>query len=205
MFTTMFTRIRNLSKYIKFRLRSLRFYTKDILIGDIYQIGEFTYGRPQVITFSEGTKLEIGKFCAIAANVKIFLGGNHRTDWVSTYPFPALAQKWPEANPIKGHPVSKGDVIIGNDVWIGDGAVIYSGVRIGNGAVVGGQSVVTNDVAPYAVVAGNPAKLVRMRFDAATIEKLLAIQWWSWPIEKIRQNMHLICSQNIDEFLNSHK
>jgi acetyltransferase-like isoleucine patch superfamily enzyme len=194
-------RIKILAERLKFRLRSIRFYTKDILIGNIYQIGEFTYGRPKVIAFTKDTKLIIGKFCSISANVKIFLGAEHRMDWVSTYPFPALGQKWPEARGVTGHPASKGNVVIGNDVWIAEGAVIMSGVNIGDGAVIGGQSVVSKDVAPYSIVSGNPAKLIKKRFDDETIEKLLDIQWWNWPVEKIRKNVHLLCSHKLDDFI----
>lgn len=193
-------RLQILSERIKYRLRSVRFYTKDILIGNNYRIGEFTYGRPRVIAFTKDTRLIIGKFCSIAANVKIVLGADHRLDWVSTYPFPALEKIWPEADGVKGHPASKGDVVIGNDVWIAEGAVIMSGVKIGDGAVIGGQSVVSKDVGPYAIVSGNPARLVKKRFDDETIEKLLDIQWWNWPVEKIRKNVHLLCSPNLDDF-----
>ena len=194
-------RMQILSERIKYRWRSLRFYTRDILIGDNYRIGEYTYGRPKVIAFTKDTRLVIGKFCSIAANVKIVLGADHRLDWVSTYPFPALGKMWPEAAGVKGHPASKGDVVIGNDVWIAEGAVILSGVKIGDGAVIGSQTVVSKDVPPYAVVSGNPARLVKMRFDEDTIKMLLQIQWWNWPAEKIRQHLHLICSPKLDEFL----
>ena len=194
-------RLNILSERLKYRLRSLRFYTRDILVGDNYQIGEFTYGRPRVIAFSGDTRLVIGKFCSIAANVKIVLDADHRMDWVSTYPFPALGKIWPEAKGIKGHPATKGDVVIGNDVWIAEGAVILSGVTIGDGAVIGSQAVVSKDVPPYAVVSGNPARLVSMRFDEDTVKKFLQIQWWNWPEEKIKKHLHLICSRNIDEFI----
>jgi len=203
MSTGLHMRFQNLSRRAKFLIRSLRFYTKNILVDDNYQIGDFTYGRPHVITFTQKTKLKIGKFCSISANVKIFLGANHRTDWVSTYPFPSLEKEWPEAKKIAGHPSSKGDVIIGNDVWIGEGAVIFSGVKIGDGAVIGGRSVVTKNVKPYTVIAGNPAKVIRKRFDDDTIEKLLTIQWWNWPVKKIKNNVHLICSDRVNEFINS--
>jgi len=116
--------------------------------------------------------LIIGKYCSIAANVTIMLGGNHRYDWITTYPFSVI---WPAYSYIKGHPKSKGFVVIGNDVWIGRNAMIMSGVHIGDGAVVGAGSIITKDVPPYAIVAGNPAKVVRYRFNEDQIERLLRI------------------------------
>ena len=92
-------------------------------------------------------------------------------------------------------------MIIGNDVWIGDRATILSGVRIGDGAVIGAGSVVTKDVEPYSIVAGNPARPKRTRFDEETIKKLLEIKWWDWPVEKINDNVNVICSDNVSEML----
>lgn len=186
--------------------RKQPFYTKDLLRGDIFEIGEFTYGEPRV-HFDEGlpVMLRIGKFCSIGPAVEIFLGMNHRPDWCSTYPFsspvPAVRERWPEAADIKGFPSSHGDVNIGNDVWIGAGATLLSGVSIGDGAVVGAKAVVAGDVPPYAVAAGNPARTVKMRFDEQTIAKLLDLQWWHWPTDKIRRAVHLLCSDRIDDLV----
>ena len=161
------------------------FYTKEIFKDKPYEIGEYSYGNPIVYFESEGN-LRIGKFCSIAFDsVKIFLGGNHRVDWTTTYPFNKIAD-FPEASHITGHPCSKGDVVIGNDVWIGMNATILSGVTIGDGAVVAAHAVVTKDVPPYAIVAGNPARVVKMRFSDDVIKYLLELKWWDWPIEKVR-------------------
>ena len=172
-------------------------FTKDLL-GDRYRIGDYTYGKPRVVSWGEGTSLTIGKYCSISTNVIIFLGSEHRTEWVSTFPFAFL---WDEAKSIKGHPSTKGDVVIGNDVWIAYGTTILSGVTIGDGAAIGACSLVTRDVPPYAIVAGNPAQVIRHRFDTETIQKLLRIKWWDWPDEKVKENVHLICSDSVAEFL----
>ena len=119
-----------------------------------YSIGRFTYGEPTVLDYGDAT-LKVGSFCSISDGVKVLLGGNHRADWLTTYPFPEL---WPEAQGMPGHPATKGDVIIGHDVWIGLDALILSGVQVGDGAIIGARSVVTKSVAPYAIVAGNPAR-----------------------------------------------
>lgn len=161
--------------------------------------GRGSYGAPEVVSWGEGARLKIGQFCSIANGVTILLGGEHRVDWVTTYPFSFL---WPQvAGHIKGHPKTKGDVIIGNDVWIGTGALILSGVTIGDGAVVGAHAVVTKNVPPYAIVGGNPAKIIRYRFDEYTIQKLLAISWWNWPDQKIAVAMEFLLSNDINTFI----
>jgi acetyltransferase-like isoleucine patch superfamily enzyme len=172
-------------------------YTKDVL-GDRFEVGDHTYGKPKVISWGERSSLRIGRYCSIASEVIIFLGSEHRVDWVSTYPFPFL---WKQAKSIQGHPATRGDVIIGNDVWVGFGATILSGVTVGDGAAIGACSVVTRDVPPYAIVAGNPAHLIRYRFDAETIGELLRIRWWDWPDIRVRENVQMICSPNIEEFI----
>ncbi|MCX7383985.1 MAG: CatB-related O-acetyltransferase, partial [Alphaproteobacteria bacterium] len=161
-------------------------FTRDALRAWIdhwgYSVGEWSYGVPAIM-WGEGARLSIGKYCAIAPGVTIYLGGNHRPDWVTTYPFSALAQHWPAARGIVGHPASKGEVTIGHDIWIGNDATILSGVTIGHGAVIGANALVTKDVPPYAIVCGNPARVIRLRFSEAQIASLLRIAWWDWPAE----------------------
>jgi acetyltransferase-like isoleucine patch superfamily enzyme len=166
------------------------YFTKNVLLGDNFDIGDYTYGWPRVYTFGTTSKLRVGKYCSIADRAIVLLSdGNHRSDWVSAYPFTAFPEDYPDARDIQGHPASKGDVIIGNDVWIGHEAVIFSGVTIGDGAVIGARAVVTKDVDPYTIVAGNPARFVRKRFDDATIQRLLELQWWNWPHQRVRDNV----------------
>jgi acetyltransferase-like isoleucine patch superfamily enzyme len=152
----------------------------------------------RVRSWGEGANLQLGAYCSIAEKVTIILGGNHRTDWVTTYPFSAL---WDSARHIEGHPTTKGDVIIGNDVWIGSGATILSGVTIGDGAVVGAMSLVTQSVPPYGIVGGNPARLLGKRFNDHTIERLIALHWWNWDRETIEHFIPLMLNRDIEAFL----
>jgi len=139
--------------------------------------GRHSYGIDQfsIWELGDGSKLRIGSFNSIAPGQTVFLGGNHRTDWITTFPFGHInLVEFPRGR-IKGsdHPRGKEDVIIENDVWIGWGCIIFSGIRIGSGSVIGAKSVVTKDVPPCEVVAGNPAKVVKYRFDQSTINSLL--------------------------------
>jgi virginiamycin A acetyltransferase len=163
-----------------------------------YSIGKYSFGYPKVKTWGENATLKIGNFCSIAPGVNIVLGGEHRVDWVTTYPFNAILREYRH---IKGHPATKGDITIGNDVWIGMNATILSGVTIGDGAVIGANSLVTNDIEPYTIVGGNPAKPIRKRFDQQTIDKLLKIRWWDWDIEKIKKTVPDLLSNQVEEFL----
>ena len=159
-----------------------------------YEVGRGTYGEPSVRHWGEPTTLKVGCYCSIATGVRIFLGGNHRTDWITTYPFSFFRES---AKHILGHPASRGDVIIGHDVWIGEGAVILSGIRIGNGAVIGTSAVVTRDVPPYGIVAGNPARLIGMRFTAEEVAILQSLEWWSWDDAKLDAAMPYLLNSDI--------
>lgn len=163
-----------------------------------YDIGRFTYGDPLVLEWGEGMNLKIGSFCSIAANVTILLGGNHRGDWITTFPFNIIFEEFRD---VEGHPSSNGNVIIGNDVWIGLNVLILSGVTIGDGAIIGANSLVNKDVKPYSVVGGNPAKKIKSRFNEQTIEDLLRIEWWNWDLEKIKNNVPLMLSTDTQLFL----
>lgn len=174
------------------------FYMDRNPIYSKYSIGRFTYGEPIVMEWGEGAGLKIGSFCSIADGVKIFLGGNHRIDWITTFPFNKIFDEFKE---IQGHPSTKGDVVIGNDVWIGSEASILSGITISDGAVIAARSVVTKDVEPYSIVGGNPARKIKDRFSIEVAEKLLKIQWWNWDIEKIKANVPLMLSTEIERFL----
>jgi acetyltransferase-like isoleucine patch superfamily enzyme len=175
-----------------------KFFTRDYRAMAQYSIGEYTYGMPRILFPEPGCNLIIGRFCSIAPEVEILLGGEHSLDWITTYPFYDI---FPEAPPMAGRPRSKGDVKIGSDVWIGRGALILSGVEIGHGAVIGARSVCTRSIPPYAVCAGNPARVVRFRQSPEQIEALLEIQWWNWEISRIREALPLLVSSNLETFI----
>lgn len=162
-----------------------------------YEIGIGTYGCPQVHDWQEGTTLRIGAYTSIADEVHIFLGEHHRTDWISSFPFPAFVE---EARHVSEYGGTRGDVTIGNDVWLASGCTILSGVTIGDGAVVAARAVVTRDVEPYSIVAGNPAKHIRYRFDEQTCQALQDAAWWTWSEAEIRSISPLLCSSDFDRF-----
>ncbi|AGE50078.1 chloramphenicol acetyltransferase [Acanthocystis turfacea Chlorella virus Canal-1] len=155
-----------------------------------------SYGTPHVLDNSTGAKLHWGSFCSVADGVKIYLGGHHRTDYMSTYPFGAINTHIFGVGGYNIHP-NKGDVHIGSDVWIGADVSIMANVKIGHGAVVGCNAVVTKDVKPYSIVAGNPAKFVRYRFSEEVINELLDIAWWDLPIPLVKQIVPFLMNENV--------
>jgi virginiamycin A acetyltransferase len=185
-------------------------FLKNIITRPNIEVGDYTYydDFENPLNFEKnvlyhfdfiGDKLIIGKFCAIASGVKFVMNGaNHEIEPISTYPFAIMGHGWEKLhNEGKQYPY-KGDTVIGNDVWIGHDALIMPGIKIGHGAVIATRSVVTKDVPGYTIVGGNPARVIRKRFDDATIARLIKIAWWEWGADKITANLHLINSKNID-------
>ena len=167
------------------------------------KMGKYSYtGSPiNIQRANDHASLVIGNFCSIASGVTIYLGGNHRYDWVTTFPFGHIHTSVFTTYNGEGHPGTKGSVTIGNDVWIGDNVTIMSGVTIGDGAVIANNSHVVKNVEPYALVGGNPSKFIKYRFQQNQIEKLLEIKWWNWEDEKINRFAPLLCNTKIDNFI----
>lgn len=165
-----------------------------------WEIGDHTYGKPRVI--ERTAHLRIGKYTSIAEGVQIVLG-NHRMDTASTYPFPTLRAFWTSVPADATDHTDRGEVWIGSDVWLGAGCFIGAGVRVGDGAVVGAHAIVLRDVPPYAVAVGNPARILRYRFDPAVIEGLLDIAWWDWPDETVDRFLPLILSTDIQVLIDA--
>ena len=161
---------------------------------------QFTYGKLKVISTGERADVEYGAFCSFADNIRVMLGGHHHTDYITAYPFGSIHEN---IFGTKKSPVNKGDVVIGNDVWIGDNVTIMPGVTIGDGAVIGCHTVVTKDVEPYSIMAGNPGRFIRYRFSEKVIEELLDVKWWDLPLEIIQEIVPHLTSTDIDE--NIHK
>ena len=159
-------------------------------------IGNHTYGSEDLIIFKFNhiSRCDIGKYCSLADNIKIFLGGNHRYDWISTYPFGLVNQKVFEVVPCPANPYTSGDIIIGNDVWIGHSATIMSGVTIGDGAVIAANSHIVKDVEPYTVVGGNPAQYIKKRFDDKIIKLLLELKWWDLSDNTVKELIPILHS-----------
>ncbi|MCL2541530.1 MAG: CatB-related O-acetyltransferase [Nocardioidaceae bacterium] len=185
---------------------------RDAMIGSNYAVqrrlekegravvGDQTYGNPIIKTYiADGTKLYVGKYCALSETAIVMLGGQHPVDTVSQYPF-RLHWKLPGAGE-DGNPVPSEDTHIGNDVIINQRAFIRSGVTIGDGAVIGANANVVKDVPAYAIMGGNPARVIRYRATPEQIEALLEIKWWDWSREDIMAALDLITGTDIDAFI----
>lgn len=184
-------------------------FIKNTVSNPNIQIGDYTYyddpddsenfERNVLYHFPFiGDKLIIGKFCAIATGVTFIMNGaNHKLSGFSTYPFNIFGNGWERVTPQPSELPFKGDMVIGNDVWIGYEAVLMPGVKIGDGAIIAAKSVVVSDVPAYTIVGGNPAKILRQRFDDDVIQALLEIAWWNWNIQKITRNLEKIVGANI--------
>lgn len=185
-------------------------YLKNFITSPNIEVGDYTYYddpdgpehfEKNVLYHFDfiGDKLIIGKFCAIAKDVTFIMNGaNHQSAGFSTYPFFIFGNGWEKSAPQPGDLPFKGNTEIGNDVWIGYNATIMPGVKIGSGAIIASKSVVTNDVPAYAVVGGNPAKIIKQRFDDKTINALLSIAWWDWSSDKITAHLDAITQNNLD-------
>lgn len=171
--------------------------------------GDFSYyddpGGPEAFLANvryhydfNGDRLVIGRYCALATGVTFLLnGGNHRTAGISTFPFP-IFEAWRGRWDGEMDFPNRGDTVVGNDVWMGHDSLVMPGVTIGDGAIVATRAVVTKDVPPYAIVGGNPARVIRTRFDDATIERLERIAWWDWPPERVTEAIPLISQGAVD-------
>ena len=171
----------------------------NIVVGDFTYIADSEFER-HVTHFYPWSRdrLLIGKFCQIAAGVEFVMNdANHQMNAVSTFPFYTL-EGWEAEPPASEDLPFKGDTVIGNDVWIGQNAVILPGVQIGDGAIIGASSVVGSDVAPYTIVAGNPARALRKRFDDELIDLLLRFKWWDKSIEEINSLIPILTCSDLE-------
>jgi acetyltransferase-like isoleucine patch superfamily enzyme len=163
-------------------------------------VGRYTFGHDRLSIHYPDADLIIGSFCSLGCNIKIYLGGSHRDDFVTTYPFGYINQaSFPYKN--NTHPKEGRTVTIGNDVWIADNVTLMSGITLGDGAVIANNSHVVKNVTPYTVVGGNPAREIKKRMSEDQIRDMLRIKWWDWPIPEIRQAIPLLCSDDISGFI----
>jgi virginiamycin A acetyltransferase len=173
---------------------------KNIIAGDFSYFSDVDFEKHVTHHYEFcGDKLIIGKFCQIAAGVEFIMNGaNHKMNGASTFPF-YIFEGWKQDVPLITEMPHKGDTIVGNDVWIGQNATILPGVKIGNGAIIGANSTVGNNVEPYTIVAGNPAKPIRKRFDDELVTLLERLKWWDLPIEQIQKLIPLLSNSNLTD------
>ena len=172
----------------------------NIIVGEFTYIADSRFESHVTHLYDwNGDKLIIGRFCQIAAGVEFVMNGaNHQMNAVTTFPFYTL-EGWDMEPPSKEDMPIKGDTVIGNDVWIGQNAVILPGVHIGDGAIIGAESVVGSDVAPYTIAAGDPARVIRRRFDDELTDLLLKFRWWDRSIEEINSLIPLLTCSDLEK------
>lgn len=181
-------------------------YVKPTVTRPNIIVGEFTYFSDENFESHvthhydfNGDKLIIGKFCQIAAGVNFIMNGaNHQMNAVSTFPF-YIFNGWQQETPPMFEMPLKGDTVVGNDVWIGQNATILPGVRIGDGAIIGANSTVGSDVEPYTIVAGNPVRVIRKRFDDELIEVLEEVKWWDLPVDEINELIPILSCSDLEK------
>ncbi|MBU1671146.1 MAG: CatB-related O-acetyltransferase [Actinobacteria bacterium] len=156
--------------------------------------GAHSYGDPLKIPWQG--KVTIGKYCSIAPGVELNMIGDHKIDWITSYPFHNI-ESWGSDVPLQ--PLNRpSEIVIGNDVWLGYECRIMHGVTIGDGAAIGAYAVVARDVRPYAVMVGNPAREIRRRFSDEVVDFLLEVRWWDWPEEKVKENLPVLLSGDME-------
>lgn len=191
----------------------LAFFTK-VFIYFSYKKGEYlfwrskkyikswgvgTYGLPAINCYDKLSRLSVGSYCSIASEVSLLLGANHKSGLVTTYPIDRIDKTKNTADAS-----DLGNIVIGNDVWVGYRATIIGEVNIGDGAIIGAGALVVDNVPPYAVVGGVPAKIIKYRFEKDMIEKLLKIKWWDWEESKVKDNFNDIYTDDIQGFINKY-
>ena len=172
----------------------------NIIVGDFTYFADKDFEKHVTHHYDFiGDKLIIGKFCQIAVGVEFIMNGaNHQMNAVSTYPF-YIFGTWEQSAPDKTDLPLKGDTIIGNDVWIGQNVTILPGVHIGDGVIIGANSVVGNNVEPYTIIAGNPAKEIRKRLDQELIEIMEKLKWWDKSIEEINSLIPILTCSDLNK------
>ncbi|MEU1651206.1 CatB-related O-acetyltransferase [Streptomyces pristinaespiralis] len=183
---------------------------KPLVTSPLIEVGEYSYyddpddptafETRNVLYHYGPEKLVIGKFCALGTGVRFIMNGaNHRMDGPSTFPFPIMGASWAEHfDLITGLP-GRGDTVVGNDVWFGYHTMVMPGVRIGHGAIIASGAVVVDDVPDYAIVGGNPAKVVRTRYNDADVARLLRLAWWDWPAEHLTEHVRTVMAGTVDD------
>jgi virginiamycin A acetyltransferase len=186
-------------------------FLKPVVTSEKIEVGDYSYYDDPVdptafeqnnVLYAYGPeRLVIGRYCALAEGVRFVMSGaNHPMLGPSTFPFGIFGGDWAETTMdlVMSAP-SRGDTVVGNDVWLGYRALVMPGVTIGDGAIVAAASVVTSDIPPYAIAGGNPARVLRMRYDEGDVARLLRAAWWDWPVELVTQHARAIMSGTPEE------